>query len=203
MDHIRELALHYGALFYLITFFWALIEGETFLIFAGLLASQGFMQLEYLIPAAALGTTCGDFGCFILGRRYGLKLVEKSEKLKRGKDKVTGWMAKHDVVFILTYRFIYGLRNISAIVIGMSKISWQRYAFLNFIASWVWAIAFAGIGYLFGDVFGEQDPIIIISVAVLLLITVFVGLRFYHARRAAKKVIDGNDADLPPSTPSV
>lgn len=193
IEHLRELYQNYGAVFYLITFFWALLEGETFLIFAGLLASQGVMRLEYLIPAAAMGTTCGDFIFFMLGRRYGLRLVERSEKLKRGKDKISGWLAKHDVGFILTYRFIYGLRNVSAIVIGMSRIAWTRYAFLNFVASWVWAISFAGLGYLFGDLFEDHDPTIIITVGVLLLIVVFTGLRFFHTRRKAKK----GDDDMP------
>lgn len=190
IEHLRELSLSYGPLFYLITFFWALIEGETFLIFAGLLASQGIMELKYLIPAAALGTTCGDFCFFMLGRRFGLKLVDKSDKLRRGKDKVTGWLERHDVGFILAYRFIYGLRNVSAIIIGMSKISWQRYGFLNFIASWVWAISFAGLGYLFGDIFGDEDPIVAITVGVLLLIALFTGVRFFHGRHVAKKKSD-------------
>lgn len=187
IEELRELYQSYGAVFYLITFFWALLEGETFLIFAGLLASQDVMRLEYLIPAAALGTTCGDFIFFMLGRRFGLKLVERSHKLKRAKDKISGWLAKHDVGFILTYRFIYGLRNVSAIVIGMSRIDWRRYFFLNFIASWVWAISFAGVGYLFGDMFDGMDPVIVITIGVLLLIAIFTGLRFFHARHKAKK----------------
>ncbi|MGB4101104.1 MAG: DedA family protein [Alphaproteobacteria bacterium] len=190
IEELRELYQSYGAVFYVITFFWALLEGETFLIFAGLLASQDVMRLEYLIPAAALGTTCGDFIFFMLGRRYGLKLIERSAKLKRGKDKISGWLEKHDVGFILTYRFIYGLRNVSAIVIGMSKIDWRRYFVLNFIASWVWAISFAGLGYLFGDMFDSMDPTIVITVGALLLIAIFTGLRFFHSRHKAKKGSD-------------
>lgn len=185
MEHFRDLVDNYGEIIYLICFGWAFIEGETFMIFGGLLASQDILHLEYLIPAAALGTTCGDFVFFLLGRRYGLRMINKSPKLQQGREKIAGWLARHDAVFILTYRFIYGLRNISAIVIGMSAISWQRYFWLNFAASWIWAITFAGAGYLFGDIFVRdgQDPIISFTIAILLLFAVVLGVRYWHRRK--------------------
>ncbi len=188
VEELRQLATDYGAAFYLITFFWAFLEGETFLIFAGLLASQDFMHLEYLIPAAALGTTCGDFLFFCLGRRYGLRMVEKWEKLRRGKDKVAGWLERHDTLFILTYRYIYGLRNVSAIAIGMSKISAQRYFWLNFVASWIWAISFACAGYLFGDLFvGGSDPVLKITIAIIVMGGIVFGVRTYLRKRQEKE----------------
>lgn len=192
MEHFRELVQNYGHIIYLICFGWAFIEGETFMIFAGLLASQDILHLQYLIPAAALGTTCGDFLFFCLGRRYGMRMIGKSAKLQKGREKIATWLVKHDTVFILTYRFIYGLRNISAIVIGMSTISWQRYLWLNFLASWIWAVSFAGAGYLFGDMFVQegQDPLLSFTIALAVLFGVILAIRYFHRWKQSRQMED-------------
>lgn len=185
-EQIQALVQEHGVLFYVITFVWAFFEGETFLIFAGFLASQEFLHLWTLIIVAGFGTTCGDFCFFLLGRRYGPKLLKRMPRLAKGQAKATQWLEKHDVVFILTYRFIYGLRNISAITIGTSSIPWQRYFFLNFLGSYIWAISFGCIGYLFGDLVVREgeNPINAVMIGILILFVTILGIRYIMHRRA-------------------
>lgn len=188
-EQIQALVSEHGQWFYLITFLWAFIEGETFLIFAGFFASQELLHLPMLIVTAGIGTTCGDFCFFLLGRRYGARLVAKMPKLARGQEKVAGWMVKNDVGFILTYRFIYGLRNVSAIAIGMSPISARRYFALNACGAFVWAVSFACGGYLFGHLLIKEgdNPIIAIMQGVLGIFVVVVLVRYFVNRRAARQ----------------
>ena len=47
---------------------------------------------------------------------------------------------------------MYGVRNVSGIAVGLSKLPWKRFAALNALASFIWAMAFCGAGYLFGNV---------------------------------------------------
>jgi membrane protein DedA with SNARE-associated domain len=188
-EYVHGMVQEHGALFYLITFLWALVEGETFLIFAGFFVSQGFLNLPMLILCAGLGTTCGDFGCFWLGRRYGVQLVKKMPKLASGQAKVVGWLEKHDVGFILAYRFVYGLRNISAIAIGTSQISWQRYLALNFCGAFVWAVSFAVGGYLFGNLLVREgeDPVASLMKGVLGIIILVIVVRYVSQRIKIKQ----------------
>ena len=67
------------------------------------------------------------------------------------------WLERHAVGFILSYRFMYGIRNVSSIAIGMSHLTWQKFAFWNAVAAFVWAVAFSNIGYSFGH-FVEKMP---------------------------------------------
>jgi membrane protein DedA with SNARE-associated domain len=60
---------------------------------------------------------------------------------------------RHHVGFILTFRFIYGLRNVSSFACGMSEVAWPRFFMLNFVAAGIWATTFAGAGYLLGNAF--------------------------------------------------
>jgi membrane protein DedA with SNARE-associated domain len=54
---------------------------------------------------------------------------------------------------------MYGLRTVLPFVIGMSKADPKRFAFLDFIGSFIWAVMFGTAGYLFGHfmelIFGD------------------------------------------------
>jgi membrane protein DedA with SNARE-associated domain len=161
LDHISDpayLAHHYGALFYLITFGWTAVEGETFVILAGLLAWKGYLNFFLLFLAAWLGSFAGDQIVFALGRRFGLRILDHFPKIEPGVLRALGWIDRYAVIFILSYRFIYGVRNVSGIAVGLSHVPWKKFAAWNCIAAFVWALAFAGFGYLFGDAIEHLHP---------------------------------------------
>ena len=155
LDHMNDasfLAHHYGRLFYGITFLWTALEGETFVLIAGLLAQKGYLTFGWLFLAAWLGSFAGDQIVFALGRHYGARILTSFPRIEPAAQKAIGWMERHAVGFILVYRFIYGVRNISSFAIGLSHLPWRKFAVWNAVAAFVWALVFTGLGYLFGDV---------------------------------------------------
>src|SRR5579883_1443250 len=68
---IRRLILEHGRWFYLITFVWTFVEGETFVIFAASFAAQGLLNPFILLLSAWLGSFSGDQAYFYIGRRFG------------------------------------------------------------------------------------------------------------------------------------
>ncbi len=156
MHQIRELIHQHGDLFYLITFVWTALEGETFVIFAGLAAQKGLVNIWLLFFASWLGSMCGDQVFFLLGRKFGTRILHHFPKLEPGVERALGWLEKYAVVFILSYRFMYGLRNVSGVAVGLSHIPWKKFALWNAVAAFVWAAAFAGFGYMFGDVIAHM-----------------------------------------------
>ncbi|MFI3220791.1 MAG: DedA family protein [Methylococcales bacterium] len=190
MNEITQLIQSYGDWIYLIAFFWAALEGETFVIFAGLAAQRGYLNIYELILAVGLGSLLGDQICFWLGRCYGARLLHHFPKLESGVKRAIVWLERHAVGFILSYRFMYGIRNVSSIAIGMSHLRWQKFALWNFIAAFVWAVAFSNIGYLFGDLIehvpeGEDklaSGIHQVMIGVLAFFTLFMVMRFISAR---------------------
>jgi len=155
MNEINTLISQYGEWFYLLTFVWAALEGETFLVFAGFAAQRGYLNIEALVIAAWLGSLCGDQLFFWLGRCFGTRLLTRFPTLKAKTGKVIDWLERYAIVFILSYRFMYGVRNVSSIAIGMSQLRWQTFAFWNAIAAFIWAAVFSGFGYVFSDVIGN------------------------------------------------
>jgi membrane protein DedA with SNARE-associated domain len=150
---IKQLIIDNGAWFYAITFAWTFLEGETFVIFAGAATSQGMLNIYVLIAVAWIGSFCGDQLYFFIGRRYGKRLLSRFPRLQGGVLVALDMLHKYHVVFILTYRFIYGVRNFASFAMGMSDLKWSRFVGLNFIAAFVWANTFAWGGYVLGVAF--------------------------------------------------
>lgn len=175
LDHVDDpafLAHHYGALFYLITFCWTATEGETFVIIAGLFAQKGYLNIYLLFLAAWLGSFFGDQVVFMLGRYYGTRILHHFPRLEPGVKRAIGWIDRYAVIFILCYRFVYGVRNVSGLAVGLSHVPWKKFALWNCIAAFIWALAFAGFGYLFGDVIGHmhhKEEVVTVSVREVLL----------------------------------
>jgi membrane protein DedA with SNARE-associated domain len=185
MHDIRTLIEIYGDAIYLIIFLWTALEGETFVVFAGLFAQKGLLNVWLLFLAAWTGSFCGDQAFFYIGRRFGVHILDYFPKLKPPVDRSLGWLERHAVAFILAYRFMYGIRNISGVAIGMSHLPWKKFMMWNAIAAFIWALVFVGFGYLFGDVVAHmhhksqrvEDSIRQIMMAILGLFVLIIGFR--------------------------
>ncbi|MFA6279215.1 MAG: DedA family protein [Bdellovibrionales bacterium] len=196
MNHILDLVREHGDLFYLITFVWTALEGETFVIFAGLAASHDLLDVRALFVAAALGSLFGDQVMFFLGRYYGRRIVRRFPKIQPKMEKIFSILEKYSISFILSYRFMYGVRNISALAIGMSNLSWRRFFVLNALASTLWSLVFCGGGYLFGDMMqrmglGDEASVNFevrgFMIAFLIIFALVIGMRVFHVRRQMQK----------------
>lgn len=64
--------------------------------------------------------------------------------------RVTNLLERYPTGFVIAFRWIYGMRTISPIVIGMSHIPIVKFMALNTIAAAIWGPVIAGIGFVFG-----------------------------------------------------
>ncbi len=150
---INQLIAHNGACFYAIVFIWTFLEGETVVLFAGFAAAQGLVDPILLFTAAWLGSFSGDQCYFWLGRRFGARLLDRFPRWRHGVDSALHWLERYDTGFILSFRFIYGVRNFSSFALGVSAVRWNRFLRLNFLAAGVWAASFVSVGYFLGHAF--------------------------------------------------
>lgn len=194
---IEQLLSSYGYLAILLITF---LEGESIVILAGIAAYQGYMDLPLILACAVAGSFCGDQLYFTIGRRYGPPLMKRFPALE-GK---TAWafrlVRKHEVLFILSFRFIYGVRNVSPFVIAMAGVSRIKFMCLNFIAAVLWALAFTFGGYYFGKALerflGEhQMTALLILGAAAVTFGIFTLIRRrLQARAVRSRTIQQNDA---------
>jgi membrane protein DedA with SNARE-associated domain len=173
---VHRLIIDHGAWFYPLTFTWTFIEGETFVLVAGFAAAQGLLSAPLLLLSAWLGSAAGDQFYFWIGRQFGLRLLSRRPFWRIRVDSALGWVKRYDKWFILSFRFIYGIRNISSFALGISGIGWQRFLVLNLAAALLWAASFVGIGYFCGHAykhmlgaFADRFSIIMLGLFTVLL----------------------------------
>lgn len=147
-NHILE---NHKYLPYMVLLIWTFLEGETIVIIAGVAARDGHLCL----PLVALCAFCGSLSCdqllFFVGRYKGKAILAKHPAWQARADKVYRLVERHQTWLILGFRFLYGLRNVTSLTLGMSEVRARRFVILNTIGAVVWAVTFAVGGYLLGE----------------------------------------------------
>ena len=200
---INQLIADNGACFYAIAFVWTFLEGETIILFAGFAAAQGLIDPWLLLFAAWFGSFSGDQFYFWIGRHFGVGLLDRFPRWRHGVDAALRWLERYDAGFILSFRFIYGIRNFSSFALGLSAVRWERFLRLNFAAAGLWAASFVAIGYFLGHAFRAVLGDIARSFSLVMLgVFVAIGLGMWLLHRAQKRrqlrVPAGANVVLPP-----
>lgn len=145
---MEALIEQYGYLFILVgTFF----EGETVLVLGGFAAHQGHLELPWVILVAFIGSYTGDQTWFYLARRFGAGWVARRPALADRVTKTMTRMGRHADLFVLTFRFIYGVRSVAPVALAVSGYPVLRFMLLNAVAAAIWAVVVGSAGYLFSD----------------------------------------------------
>lgn len=138
-------------LIYLGIFGGIFLEGEMVMITSVIAAHNGYLNINLVIAIGILGTLVSDNFYFYLGRSKGKKWIEKKEKFKTHVETINRKIEKHSTLLFLSYRFLYGFRTITPLVLGSSNISQKKFILYSFISTLIWAVLFSALGYLFGE----------------------------------------------------
>ena len=151
---VSTFVTEHGYLIYPLVLVWTFFEGETIVLIVSAMAatSAPFIHLPLLVLCATAGTMAGDQLFYYLGRLYGTPFLATRPTLAAKAERGFELLHKGEVVFILSYRFIYGVRNVSPFVIGVSGTAPLRFFMLNLAASAVWATTFTLGGFFLGKV---------------------------------------------------
>jgi membrane protein DedA with SNARE-associated domain len=136
---------------YIILFAWSILEGEMGLIMAGLLCHTGDMWLPVAIFVAGLGGFVGDQIYFYIGR-YNKSYVHTKFKGQRRKFALAHLLLKKygwPIIFI--QRYMYGMRTVIPISIGLTRYDAKMFAFINLLSAWCWAALTIVPVWYFGD----------------------------------------------------
>ncbi|MDD4330302.1 MAG: DedA family protein [Aliarcobacter sp.] len=124
---------------YIILFAWGMLEGEAGLIMAGLLSHTGDMNLYIAIFVAGLGGFAGDQVYFYIGRFNKAYVYKKFRGQRRKFAFAHLLLKKHGWPIIFMQRYMYGMRTIIPISIGLTRYDARMFAFINLISAWCWA----------------------------------------------------------------
>jgi membrane protein DedA with SNARE-associated domain len=100
----------------------------------------------------------GDYDWFISeqnghqGDPIPIRLLNRHKKWQSRVDRMHQRLKRHHDLIILGFRFLYGFRLVTPVILGMDRsIKTRRFMVLNGVSALVWSILVAGGGYLFGE----------------------------------------------------
>jgi membrane protein DedA with SNARE-associated domain len=153
---------------------------------AAVAASQQKLQLTAVIVVAVIAGEVGGLGGYVIGRRWGRRLLERPGRHQAGREKIMqrgerlyarwGWLA----VFFTP-----------AIVSGTAKMPPYRFALLNLLDSLGWTVSVAASAYGLGRLATGHHTghdIAILAIGLGAGIIVAVAARRRHRRRAARRL---------------
>ena len=169
------------------------IEGEVVLIAAGTLCQQGVLSFPLVLLAGCAGSLAWSQCWFRLGRRLGLRSVERRVAWRARAEKICRWLGRHATVFVLGFRFIAGMGTVAPLFLGASGYPMKRFIGLDVMGAAAWTIVFSGagcglsaaLGRLLGRPLGLPELLATVAFFVILLWGVTQLTRRLLARHAS------------------
>jgi membrane-associated protein len=165
-----------------------LLPGESSVVAAAVLASQGDLNVWFIGLAAFAGAFLGDLGMYALGRRVGPGLIERhaqegsrAERVRWAQDQLD----RRGVALIAAAQFIPGGRNVVMIVAGTLGFPFKRFLAAEAIGAATWAAFQTAIGYFGGRLFEDTLVALVVSVAIAIAFGGLIELADRLRRRAA------------------
>lgn len=136
-----------------------IVPSETSVITAGVVASQGDLNLMLVVAFAAGGAIAGDNTAYFVGWRYGRRINDRfftSEKAKKRIAWAHRQVEERGGELIVIARFIPGGRTAVTLSAGTLGYPWRKFIVFDAIAGLVWGSYAASLGYFGGHAFEEQ-----------------------------------------------
>ena len=182
---------------------WTFLEGETVVIIAGILAQQGYMDPKLIALCAFCGSCTSDQIMFLLGKYKGRAVLARFPRLARNADRAEHLIRKYETPLILGFRFVYGVRNVTPIMLGVNRVNHLKFLALNILGAGVWALTFTWGGFFFGKLFERfMYEASHMAFYVLAAAAMIVSLVWYirHRRRSRELMRSGEDKNAPAET---
>ena len=170
------------------------VPGEVAVLVGGVVAHGGGLPLWAVIVAAVLGAAGGDQVGYLVGRRYGQRLLDRlPARVRRSGDvdRALDLVRRRGAVSVLIGRWAAALRALLPGIAGMSGMSRVRFTAANVAGGTIWAAAVAVAGYLAGASYRVLERRlglggeVLVGVAVVAVVVWFVWSRRTKQRRSA------------------
>ena len=183
---------------YVVIVVWTFFEGETIVILAGIASKDGTPNPFGVVLAAPAGSMLGDQTWFFLGRLKGKAIIARRPSWQEKAQRVYDMLNRHHTWLILGFRFLYGLRTITPLAIGMTEIPTKRFILLNLIGAVIWANVFTWGGFFLGHgiewLFEKHKFFVLAGLGIVILVVWLVRV-VLRKRRARRMMVEGQQEE--------
>ncbi len=131
------------------------IPDEVVLTCAGFLVSKGYLAPEPTVISAFMGSICGISLSYLLGRYFGMPILEKYGYLAHITpqiiNRINNWYARFGKWLLMFGYFIAGVRHLTAFTAGTTRLRLPIFALFAYTGAFFWTLTFVWVGYFLGD----------------------------------------------------
>ena len=185
MEDMLSNLVTYG---YIGLFLYSLGGGFVALMAAAVLASQGKMDLTVVMTVAFVANFVGDTLLFYMARYHKNDMMNYLRTHRRKLALSHLLMKRHGSWVVYMQKFVYGIKTLIPLAIGITKYPFVKFTINNFFATIVWVIIIGFGSYMAGDVLMSGYQVIANRpyLAPIILVTI-AGAIWYYMHWATKK----------------
>ena len=148
MELLHHYLIAYGALALFVCVylesFGVPVPGESAVIAASVLASQGQLPIEGVLAAVFAGAVLGDCTGYAIGRYGGRQLLQRhGYRVRLTPQRLASWETRfrtHGVPLVIGARFVVLLRQLNGLLAGSVAMPFHRFLFANIIGALAWTL---------------------------------------------------------------
>lgn len=166
------------------------IPGETSVLIAGVVASQGHVNIGLLCLLVVVAAIAGDSVGYAIGHRYGEQMLKMPviRNRRAAIDRALEGLRRRGPIYVFVGRFTAFLRAVMPGLAGMSKMHYRRFFLANALGGIIWGVSFTLLGYFAGNALSKIEKYaswMAISLLVIMVVF-FVSFHFVRKRREAR-----------------
>ncbi len=165
---------------------------------AGALAGLGELNMFVVIGLTMTASAIGDQVWFEFGKRRGIRVLGFLCKMSLERDSCVRdtqeTFVRRGSNTLLFAKFVPGLATIAPPLAGIVGMSNSRFLIFNSVGTLIWAVTFAGLGFVFSDAieavanYASEFGTLLLIVLLAMLVA-FIGFKFSIRRRFLKNLL--------------
>lgn len=182
-------------------FFGFFLPGDSVLVTAGLLASQGLPINVYVLAILLnVAAVAGDNTNYWVGRLSGPRIFRRDESLffrRRHVERAHAFYERYGAKTIVLARFMPIIRTFAPLVAGVARMDYRTFLTFSIAGgtAWIWSMVF--LGYYLGQYVPGVAKHIELVIAGVIFVSILPGIiGWWRERRVIASI-----ADLPPASP--
>lgn len=179
---MKELLLDWG---YVILFLYSFGGGMVALVVASILSYSGELNIVIAILVAGSANFIGDQFLFTVARKNKQQAKQMMQKHKRKIAMSHLLMRKYGTWVVFLQKYIYGIKTLIPLAMGLTKYDYKKFMILNFFATVVWSLIVGISSYMLGNlVYKYIDEFK--TYGLVFVVIIVVGI-FYLYRKLGEK----------------
>lgn len=170
-------------------FFGFFLPGDSLLVTSGLLASQNYFNIYYLLAILPAAAIAGDSVGYWFGKKVGHRIFNEESSVllsKKHLEDAHKFYDKHGGKTIIIARFIPVIRTFAPIVAGVAQMEYGRFLSYNLFGGLLWTMGMLSLGFFLGNTIPDVDKYLLPIIGIIVFLSLLPPMYEYYKHNKGK-----------------